>query len=123
MTNDLGRWGEERALQFLQQKGYRILARNYRVWEGEIDIVAESDGEIIFVEVKTRTSRRFGYPEDGLIGKKQERLLKAGYRFLEENEMLDVIYQFDLIAIECSNDRKIQRLSHYEDIIGRDMLT
>ena len=62
--NELGIKGEEAATAFLKDKGYRILERNWRMHRHEIDIVAEDDEYIVFVEVKTRTSREWGDPED-----------------------------------------------------------
>ncbi|MGD2058456.1 MAG: YraN family protein [Anaerolineales bacterium] len=118
----IGAWGEEQAVRYLVQNGYRVLARNYRIWEGELDIIAQKGETIIFVEVKTRTSNKFGTPEDSLHIRKQRRLLRAGIQFLEEHALQDEYFQFDLIAIECSPNRIIERLTHYEDVIGMDDL-
>jgi putative endonuclease len=123
MIESLGLWGERRAVEYLLRDGYRILEKNFRVWEGEIDIIAEKDDAIVFVEVKTRSSRMFGSPEQSLVSKKQAALIRAGYKFLEKNQLMGRIHQFDLIAIECTANRKLTRLSHYENIIGGDMLT
>lgn len=120
MDQNLGAWGEDLAVKFLVRHGYRVLERNYRVWEGEIDVVAVFDDEIIFVEVKTRSSDRFGPPEESLIQKKKIRLYRAGCRFLEAQGMMDKAFRFDMIAIECSPAREINRFTHYEDIISVD---
>lgn len=122
VSYSLGPWGEEKAAQYLQKKGYRILRRNYRVWAGEIDIIAEREGSIVFVEVKTRASTRFGSPEDSLVAKKQARLFEAAYTYLEEHGLGDVLFRFDLIAIECKPDRTITRFTHYQDIVTGDTL-
>lgn len=122
MAQALGSWGEEQAVHFLLCNGYRVIERNFKVWEGEIDIVTERNGSIVFVEVKTRSSDRFGRPEESLSKRKQLRLYRAGCRYLELNSLLDEPFQFDLIAIECTPSRKIERFNHYEDIVRLDSL-
>jgi putative endonuclease len=72
----LGQEGEERAAQFLVQKGYRILERNYRTRSGEIDLIALHKDEVVFVEVKTRTSDAFGAPELAVNPRKQGRMIR-----------------------------------------------
>jgi putative endonuclease len=118
MFPNLGSWGEMQAADFLETNGFKILEKNFRVFEGEVDVVAEKDGSIHFVEVKTRSSTRFGSPEDSLVRKKQMRLLRAGYEYLERNLIEDIDFQFDLIAIECSPNRELRRLTYYENVIG-----
>jgi len=73
-----GDWGEEKACQFLQQEGYRILCRQYRCKRGEIDIIAIRGDVLAFVEVKTRSSTAFGLPCQAVDRKKQHRLRLAG---------------------------------------------
>ncbi|WP_276661388.1 YraN family protein, partial [Syntrophomonas wolfei] len=63
MNRELGLWGEELAAQYLGKKGYKILERNFYTRYGELDLVCEKDDNIVFVEVKTRRSTRFGSPE------------------------------------------------------------
>lgn len=122
MVSGIGSWGEERAVEFLRGHGYKILERNFRIWEGEIDVIAEKGGMIHFIEVKTRTSDRFGEPEESLVARKKRRLLRAGMEYLDSNSIQEGCYQFDLIAIKCSRARKLNRLSYYEDVIGLDVL-
>lgn len=62
----LGKWGEQKASEFLARKGMVLLQRNFQIREGEIDLVMEDSGTLVFVEVKTRASLRFGAPEDSL---------------------------------------------------------
>ncbi|MDF1498903.1 MAG: YraN family protein [Anaerolineales bacterium] len=122
MVQALGSWGEEQAVRFLLRNGYRVIERNFRVWEGEIDVITERDGRIVFVEVKTRSSDLFGSPEESLSSRKQIRLYRAGCRYLELKSLLDKPFQFDLIAIECTPSRQIERFTHYEDIVCLDSL-
>ena len=72
-TTGTGRLGEGMALRHLQERGYEILATNYRKRFGEVDIVARWRGTIVFVEVKTRHSRRYGVPQEAVDERKQRR--------------------------------------------------
>lgn len=95
----LGTLGEQEACRVLIELGYTIVARNYRVRGGEIDIVAESPGLIVFCEVKTRTSALFGLPEEAVTFTKQRRLrrLAAEYMFREGRHAGNV--RFDVISV------------------------
>ncbi|MCC2029885.1 YraN family protein [Microbacterium tenebrionis] len=77
--DDFGRAGEDRAALHLSTHGYRVLDRNWRCSQGEIDIVAETAGTICVVEVKTRRSIAFGHPFDAVDDRKRERLWRLGY--------------------------------------------
>jgi putative endonuclease len=114
---ELGEQGESLAVQFLESKGYRIRERNWRILEGELDVVAEEGDAIVFVEVKTRRSREFGYPEESITQKKKARLIKAALHYMEDHQLEDVDWRFDLIAIECLSNGEVERIDHIEDII------
>jgi len=113
----LGAMGERMAAQYLEAKGFLIRESNYRVLEGEIDIIAEEVGTLVFVEVKTRRSIKFGLPEEAITRKKRARLIKAALNYLEERQYHDVNWRFDLIAIECHPNGEVSRIEHVEDII------
>jgi putative endonuclease len=114
--------GGRKSNRFSSGSWLQNLERNFRVWEGEIDVIADKVGIVHFIEVKTRTSDRFGEPEESLVYRKKRRLLRAGFEYLEMNSIQEGCYQFDLIAIKCSRGRELIRLSHYEDVIGLDVL-
>ncbi|MGD8732125.1 MAG: YraN family protein [Anaerolineales bacterium] len=122
MTQKLGSWGEKEAVHYLESKGYMILERNFNVLEGEIDVIAEKEDCIHFVEVKTRSSNRCGSPEQSLDLKKQRRLLRAGFEYLDRHLIEGWGFQFDLIAIECTPSREVIRLTHYQNVIGIDSI-
>ncbi|MBC7235777.1 MAG: YraN family protein [Chloroflexi bacterium] len=106
-----GRLGEELACHALTERGYEIVARNWRCPQGEIDIVAR-DGEcLVFVEVKTRRGRGAGLPEDGLTVQKTERLLALAQRFIAEREWHELSWRLDLVAIELDRHGAVARLS------------
>lgn len=86
--DELGRAGEDRATRHLTERGYRILDRNWRCTQGEIDIVAERDGTICIVEVKTRRSIAFGHPFEAVDERKRERLWRLAYAWCRAHAQL-----------------------------------
>lgn len=96
---ELGKKGEELALQFLKKKGYRILEKNYVCKLGEIDLIAQEKDTLAFVEVKTRRSTAFGPPQMAVDQKKQEQLSKAALQFLKERRLEEAKARFDVVAI------------------------
>ena len=102
--NDLGKLGEELAVEFLQKAGYLILETNWTFQKAEIDIIAQKENVLAVVEVKTRSSIEFGLPQDFVKPKKIQLLVKAINEYVTVNE-LDVEVRFDIIAIhkETSN--------------------
>ncbi len=94
-----GRLGEDIAATFLKKQGYVILERNYRIARGEIDIVAQEDDVIVFVEVKTGSSDRFGEPQTWVTERKQEQIGKVAMAYLQEHDIYDVDCRFDVVAI------------------------
>ena len=100
----LGNMGEEFAAEYYRKRGYRIAARNYICRGGEIDIIAENEEYIIFVEVKTRASDSLHSPSEAVDYKKQKRLSVAAMRFLSETEIEKQV-QFDVFEVFTNNDR------------------
>lgn len=95
--NELGIKGEQEAAAFMKSNGYKVLNRNWRAYRHEIDIVAENDEYIIFVEVKTRTSRQWGNPEDFIGNAKIKRIVEAADLYLQIND-IDKPARFDIIS-------------------------
>ncbi len=96
--NDLGKFGEELAVDFLEKNGYEILETNWVFDKAEIDIIAQKNGILAVVEVKTRSSIEFGLPQDFVKPKKIQLLVKAVNEYVTQND-LDVEVRFDIIAI------------------------
>jgi|Deesub1362A_J573_1020465.scaffolds.fasta_scaffold03784_4 putative endonuclease len=113
----LGKWGESLACQRLRHGGYRILERNWRVREGELDIVAEREGEIVFVEVKTRRSEQFGPPEESFTPTKRGRLLAAALAYLEQHGLTNRAWRVDLVAIQMDGRGGMVRYDHYQNVL------
>ena len=100
----LGRNGEDIAADFLKKSGYKILVKNYKTRLGEIDIIAKDKDTLCFVEVKTRSSDRFGLPQEAVSGFKQRQLTRVALSFLKEKKLLEQKARFDVISIMCSDD-------------------
>ena len=98
-TKELGIFGEEHAALYLEDLGYRILTRNYRSRYGEIDIIAEKDETLVFIEVKARRSYLYGEPKDSIHIRKQKKLIQTAMIFLQENEWEDHDCRFDVIEV------------------------
>lgn len=95
----LGRYGENEAARYLKQRGYRILARNYRCPHGEIDIICSREGILVFVEVKTRISQCCGAPQEAVTPKKIGHIRHSALRFVAEKRLPFSELRFDVIAI------------------------
>ena len=106
-----GRAGEAAAEAHLRSEGYRILARNYRTREGEVDIIAWDGDVVAFVEVKTRRSptMKFGAPEESLTRAKQAHLIAAAQAYLAENALLDADWRIDVLAVELDRAGRVLR--------------
>jgi len=113
----VGRWGEDAAAEYLAANGYTVLARNVHSAHGEIDIVASKDGLLVFVEVKTRSSHTFAYPEDSVTRRKQAYMLSAAEEYLQAHPESGESWQFDVIAVEGTPGGKAQ-IEHFENVIG-----
>lgn len=99
--NELGKLGEELAVEYLQKNGYSIIETNWTYQKAEIDIIAQKDDLLAVVEVKTRSSIDFGLPQDFVKPKKIQLLIKAVNAFVEQRN-LDLEVRFDIIAINKS---------------------
>jgi len=107
---DLGKKGEEIAINFLIKKHYQILARNFRFSSlGEIDIIAcDKDKQLVFVEVKTKKSEDFGLPEEELTFNKKKKLIKMAEIYLSHYRPQEENWRIDLIAIDIDPLNKVK---------------
>lgn len=94
-----GRQGEDLAAGYLERAGYRIIERNYRCLFGEIDLVARDGGTIVFIEVKSRRSDRFGPPQASVGPKKQKKMSQIALHYLEQNQLHACKARFDVVAV------------------------
>ncbi len=115
---DLGQLGEKLACDFLRKNGYQIIDQNYRTRGGEIDIVAKDREMIVFVEVKTRVSTAFGYPEEAIDERKQHKLAMTAECYLSAHHLYDSDYRIDAVGIEMERDGRLIDLRHEKDVVG-----
>jgi len=125
MTNErqnMGKLGEDIAAKYLENKGYKILARNYRKPWGEIDIVAENERTLVFIEVKTQKIGFEWRPEENVNYHKKAQLKRIINTYLNESQVYGIInkeidWQIDVLAIEIDFNAKNARVEHIENIL------
>jgi putative endonuclease len=111
----LGRWGEKRCEKFLKRKGLKTLTRNFSCKSGEIDLVmVDSDGTLVFVEVKTRANEDFSPSESAVTLAKKTRMLRTVRYFLAANDIEDRPFRFDVVTIVL-DDKGHSDVRHYEN--------
>ena len=98
----LGKSGEDLAVEELQRRGYAIVARRYRTRYGEIDIVAEDGDTLVFVEVKARGGHEFGDAAEAVTGLKRRRMTQLACDYLARHRLLDCPCRFDVVSIHMS---------------------
>ena len=115
---ELGQLGEKLACNFLKKKGYQIVDQNYRTRGGEIDIVAKDGDTLVFVEVKTRKSTAFGYPEEAIDERKCHKLAMTAECYLAEHRLHEMDYRIDSVGIEMEPGGRLKNFCHKTDVVG-----
>ena len=110
--NDLGKIGEDLAVEFLRKNSYEILDRNYRYRKAEVDIIAQKNDVLAVVEVKTRSGNYFGDPQDFISKKKIKLLVEAVDEYVNSKNLI-VEVRFDIIAI--TKHQESYKIEHLED--------
>lgn len=110
----LGRLGERLAAERLVGCGYRILERNFRCQHGEIDIVAEDEQDLVFVEVKTRRGSAFGRPEEAVTVRKQRKIVQVATCYLDLHECFERSWRVDVVAVQLSASGKLEEIRLYQ---------
>lgn len=98
-TRQIGKIGEDLAVEFLKCNNYNILERNHRNKIGELDIIAEDSGVLCFIEVKTRTSDSFGFPQEAITRSKQRKISQTVLAYLKAHKRIEEDFRFDSIAV------------------------
>lgn len=110
----LGAYGESLAANFLIKRGYKIIAKNFRSIDGEIDLVAKNNQqELLFIEVKTRTADIFGYPEHAVNQMKIKKIIKTAEYFLAINH-LETIWEIAIISVEINIKKSIAKIKKFK---------
>ena len=110
----LGQFGEDCAANFLAEKGYTIISRNFRIRSAEIDIIARTGDVIVFVEVKARSNIRHGLPAEYVDFRKQKKIIEAASVFLQDENFCDCACRFDVVEIFFFAER-VEEINHIEN--------
>ena len=113
----LGRLGEAIARRRLQELGYRIVDANYRAPSGEIDLVAEHDGALVCVEVRTRSGRSFGQPEESITPRKRSHMVDSAREYLQTSQAGEREWRIDLVEVEVGPNGRLKRIDVLENAI------
>ena len=103
-TKTLGKKGEDIAAAFLEKKGYNILFRNYKCSFGEIDIIAKHKKILSFIEVKTRSTKKYGLPQEAVTSVKQTKISRVALEFVQRYKMDNRAARFDVVSVQSLND-------------------
>ncbi len=114
----IGQEGETEAVEYLTEKGYTVLERNYRGERGEIDIILKDGGTLVFVEVKTKRRGGFGEPEDWVDEKKQNQIGKVAMRYLQDQNLDEIDCRFDVVTVSYDHEKK--RIKHIKNAFWLD---
>lgn len=112
----IGSFGQKLAVDYLCGKDFKLEAENFRTRQGEIDIIVSQAGQLIFVEVKTRLSDRFGLPEEAVSESKLEKMRLTAMQYLEQNQLNTDNFRFDIVAIVIDKANKKAIIRHYKNI-------
>ena len=112
----VGWYGERLAEHYLVELGAELLARNYRIPFGEIDLVVMHEGELVAVEVKTRTALDVEMPEEAVHWWKLRRIVQALTTYAADTDLLEMPWRIDVVAIELDLDGKVLRLDHLRSV-------
>ena len=116
-NQSLGRWGESLAASFLEAQGYIVLDRNARTPYGELDLVTRLDQVTVFIEVKTRTSAKYGLPEESITQKKRNHLMASALAYLQDHPDLDGDWRVDVISIERTNPLNSPTITQFKNVL------
>jgi putative endonuclease len=105
LNQDLGRYGEDRAASFLQERGYEIIDRNWHSQSGEIDLVAKDKDRLVFIEVKTRSGSGFGHPFEAITPSKVARMRRLVADWCVAKQVSSVKVRLDAIAVLVTGGR------------------
>ena len=115
---ELGRLGEQLARRTLKRRGYRILETNFRCRRGEIDIVAQQNDCLVFVEVRTKSNLKFGSPEESITEIKKKRLVSSALTYMATHQGIPDLWRIDVVAIEMNLEGKPERIEVIEDAVN-----
>lgn len=113
----LGKWGEAKARTFLERKGVKILVSNFRTPYGELDLIGLEDSQVVFFEVKTRSSSSFGFGEQSINRVKQQHLIDSAESYMQSHPQLGENWRIDAIVIDGNPSRKKCEIRWFKNAI------
>ena len=116
----LGRRGEALVKRHLEASGYSIVESNYRAKRGEIDLIAEKDGGLVFIEVRARQGSGFGSPEESITPSKRAHLVAAAEEYLQSSGAEEVNWRIEVVALELDSRGRVARLDIIENAVEAD---
>ncbi|MGH2495760.1 MAG: YraN family protein [Ktedonobacteraceae bacterium] len=116
----LGRKGEQMAADALRERGYHIVEHNFRCRYGEIDLIAEEQDDLVFVEVKTRRGTAFGHPEEAVTLTKRRKLVEVASYYLDLHASGDRSWRIDVVAIDFNQDGKFREIRVYRHAVSEE---
>jgi putative endonuclease len=114
----LGKWGEGKARIYLERKGVKILDSNFRTPYGELDLIGLEASQVVFFEVKTRSSDAFGFGEQSITKKKQEHLIDSAEAYIQEHPHLGEDWRIDAIVIDGNPSRKKNIIRWFKNAVS-----
>ncbi len=118
IPNPTARIGEKAAAEYLKKKGYKIIETNFRKGYGEIDIIALKNKTLVFIEVKTKTSNKFGSPFEAITNFKMKTLIKTCHFYKLLNPKLPEEMRIDAVGVYLNYSEQVERIEHLENISG-----
>ena len=113
----LGRTGERLAAEALISRGYQIRERNFRCLHGEIDLVADHEQDLVFVEVKTRRGNAYGLPEEAVTLRKRQKLVQVASYYLDLHACSEHSWRIDVVAVQLSKGGKPEEIRIYQHAV------
>ncbi len=117
----LGQWGEQQAADYLNKKGFKVLRRNYRCRAGEIDIICRDKKYLIFAEVKTRRSTKYGLPQEAVGVRKQRQIVRAAQWYIQQHDLGKLQPRFDVLAVLWQSWNDAGQIDHIADAFSVDI--
>lgn len=115
---ELARWGEGKAKSFLEKSGIQIIHQNFRTRNGEIDLIGLDQDDLIFFEVKTRSSKEFGYPEDAVNSMKIGKIEVVANEFIDNYPTKNVNWRIDVVAIIRNPYNEYYDIKWFKDVVS-----
>lgn len=112
----LGKWGEDCAFAFIEGKGFKVLARNFRTPDGEIDLIALDHETLVFVEVKTRSHHQTGYPEEAVTEDKLKHMINSAENWIQDHPEHENNWRLDVIAVTGAINSQYPQIEWFENV-------